>query len=127
MTLARKTKKTRLPSLVPPKDLRENTKARRAWLAAELARVTAQPGIEARIVAALETLQQCTQTRVAEKLGLRPQTLYNAVTRSNHSRLGRRRLHEMAALYRCMAADISEAANKLDQAAREVPPLRGEE
>lgn len=45
-----KTKRTKGADLYPPKDIRENTKARRAWLAETLAEQNALPGVEAKIV-----------------------------------------------------------------------------
>lgn len=45
-----KTKKTKGPDLCPPNDIRENTKARRAWLAAEVERLNAEPNTEAKVV-----------------------------------------------------------------------------
>lgn len=45
-----KTKKRRLKGEAPPRDIRENTSARRAWLAQRLSEIQTDPNIEARIV-----------------------------------------------------------------------------
>jgi hypothetical protein len=50
MTQALTTKRTKTGDVQPPKEIRENTKARRAWLAAEVARLNAEPNTEAKIV-----------------------------------------------------------------------------
>jgi hypothetical protein len=50
MTVATKTKKTKVDDLRPPMELREITKARREWLAMMLAEVNARPGFEGKIV-----------------------------------------------------------------------------
>jgi len=50
MTTATKTKRVKIDDVTPPAEIRENTKARRAWLAAEAARLNAQPETEAKIV-----------------------------------------------------------------------------
>lgn len=49
-TTGKKEKLVKLPDVKPPQDIRENTKARRAWLATELAAIQAQPNRRARIV-----------------------------------------------------------------------------
>lgn len=50
MTVATKTRKTKVETLLPPREIREITKARREWLAAKMAEVNARPGFEAKIV-----------------------------------------------------------------------------
>lgn len=50
MSTATKTKKTKVNELRPPAEIRENTKARRAWLADQLAEVNALSGFEGKIV-----------------------------------------------------------------------------
>lgn len=48
--LGTKTKRTKGADIYPPREIRDNTKARRAWLAEKLAEVTAQPNVEAKVV-----------------------------------------------------------------------------
>jgi hypothetical protein len=48
--MATTTRKRRIDSLRPPQDIRENTQARRAWLAEQVAEISSQPNREARIV-----------------------------------------------------------------------------
>lgn len=47
--MATTTKRVPAPAICPPRDIRENTKARRAWLAEKLAEVLQQPNTEAKI------------------------------------------------------------------------------
>jgi hypothetical protein len=47
---ATKTKRTKIADLRPPREIRENTKARREWLAAQCAEMNAAPNTEAKIV-----------------------------------------------------------------------------
>jgi hypothetical protein len=48
--MAATTKTKKIQSHYPPREIRDETKARRAWLAAKAAEISAQPGREARIV-----------------------------------------------------------------------------
>lgn len=50
MTVATKTKTTKVDSLYPPSEIRDNTKARRAWLAEKLAEVNGRAGFSGKIV-----------------------------------------------------------------------------
>lgn len=49
-TTATKEKLIRLANVTPPDEIRDNTKARRAWLAAEMDRINAEPNRLARII-----------------------------------------------------------------------------